>query len=60
MTVNLENGNSLEVTAHDNSDKNIYVRKVVFNGVEVEGTKISHKLLAKGGRLEFFMSDKAN
>jgi putative alpha-1,2-mannosidase len=37
----------------------VYVSKVTLNGKEIDGTKISHFDLIKGGDLVFEMSDQA-
>jgi len=48
----------LEIVAHNNSKENMYVDKVVLNGVELEKPFFTHKQLMEGGKLEFFMSNK--
>ncbi len=56
--IHLENGNTLTVDARNQSDKNVYVSKVTFNGVPVKGTTIDHSKLIEGGELMFYMSAK--
>lgn len=59
MSMKLENGKTLNIVAHGNSDKNIYVSKVIFNGQLVDGSTIDHREIMAGGTLEFFMTDKS-
>jgi predicted alpha-1,2-mannosidase len=51
----LENGNTLTITAKNQSAENIYVSKVSLNGKEIEGYQISHFDLLGGGQLVFEM-----
>jgi predicted alpha-1,2-mannosidase len=51
----LENGNTLTITAKNQSTENIYVRRVSLNGKEIEGYQISHFDLVGGGQLVFEM-----
>jgi putative alpha-1,2-mannosidase len=57
-SVHLENGNTFSVTAIDQSDKNVYVKKVLLNGQLLDRRYITHDEILKGGKLEFFMSAK--
>ncbi|MBD0401307.1 GH92 family glycosyl hydrolase [Flammeovirga sp. EKP202] len=52
-TVQLGNGNTLNIVAKTVSDAKPTVKKVLFNGEEIKGWKISHNELMKGGTLEF-------
>ncbi|MBR7673766.1 GH92 family glycosyl hydrolase [Streptomyces daliensis] len=54
-TVHLENGRDLVVKAPENSAKNVYVQGLKVNGKKWNSTALPHKLLAKGGTLEFAM-----
>ncbi len=56
--IHLENGKTLTVDAKNQSDKNVYVSKVTFNGVPVKGTAIDHSTLTAGGNLVFYMAAK--
>ncbi|MEO6358041.1 MAG: glycoside hydrolase domain-containing protein, partial [Ferruginibacter sp.] len=56
LSVHLENGNTFSVTAIDQSDKNVYVKKVLLNGQLLDRCYITHDEIMKGGKLEFFMS----
>ena len=57
--VKLANGNTLKITANNQSDKNIYVKKVTLNGNVLDGTYITHEELMKGGELVFTMSSES-
>ena len=56
--IKLENGNTFTVEANNQSDKNVYVQKVLLNGKQLEQPVIGHEDIMKGGSLVFFMSDK--
>jgi predicted alpha-1,2-mannosidase len=51
----LKDSTVLELVAHNNSDEDIYVQKVIWNGKELNQLYINHSELEKGGLLEFFM-----
>ncbi|MBC2901931.1 GH92 family glycosyl hydrolase [Streptomyces cupreus] len=57
-TVHLENGEDLVVKAPGNSARNVYVRGLKVNGRTWTSTSLPHKLLAKGGVLEFDMGPR--
>ena len=56
--INLENGKTFTVEAIKQSDKNVYVEKVLLNGKEVTDHKIKHTDITNGGKLTFYMSAK--
>ncbi|MGW0913746.1 GH92 family glycosyl hydrolase [Streptomyces sp. NPDC002784] len=57
-TVHLENGADLVVKAPRNSARNVYVQGLKVNGKAWNSTSLPHKLLAKGGVLEFDMGPR--
>ncbi len=57
--ITLSNGNTLKMTALNQSDENIYVEKVTLNGEELTGTYITHEQLMEGGKLVFTMSSES-
>ncbi len=57
-TVHLENGEDLVVKAPGNSARNVYVQGLKVNGKTWTSTSLPHKLLAKGGVLEFDMGPR--
>ncbi|MER5936353.1 GH92 family glycosyl hydrolase [Streptomyces sp. NPDC001928] len=57
-TVHLENGRELVVKAPKNSTRNVYVQGLKVNGVPWKSTSLPHKMLAKGGVLEFDMGPR--
>ncbi len=59
-TIHLDNGKTLKITALNQSEKNVYVKSLQFNGKLIEGTQINHNELMKGGKLIFELSDQAN
>lgn len=54
----LENGKTFTVEAINQSDKNVYVEKVVLNGKELPSPFINHAAIANGGKIVFYMSAK--
>ncbi|WP_173883190.1 GH92 family glycosyl hydrolase [Streptomyces pharetrae] len=57
-TVHLENGRDLVVRAPKNSARNVYVQGVRLNGRSWHSTSLPHRLLARGGVLEFDMGPR--
>jgi len=57
-TLHLENGKTFTVTAKNQGDKNVYVRKVMLNGKTLDRDYITHTEIMNGGELVFFMSYK--
>lgn len=53
--IELASGNKLSIKVENNSDKNIYVKSVKFNGRELDGWRITASELLGGGTLEFTM-----
>lgn len=54
----LENGKTFTVDAINQSDKNVYVQKVLLNGKLVTNQEIRHTDIVNGGKLTFYMSSK--
>ncbi|ANH83214.1 sugar hydrolase [Niabella ginsenosidivorans] len=52
----LENGKTFTIDVQNQSDKNVYVSKVLLNGQPVKGTTIRHSDILKGGVLQFVMA----
>ena len=46
-----------EIEVKDNSPANMYVKRVLLNGKELDAPFISHEEIARGGKLVFEMSD---
>jgi predicted alpha-1,2-mannosidase len=57
-TLNLENGKTFVVEAIDQSDKNVYVKKVMLNNQVLTRRYITHDEIVKGGKITFVMSPK--
>ncbi|RAV28142.1 GH92 family glycosyl hydrolase [Sinomicrobium soli] len=58
--LNLENGNTFEVVAENQSDDHVYVEKAELNGEVLQRPFITHEDILAGGTLKFYMSDKPN
>lgn len=56
--VRLDNGRTLTVIAHGNSDKNVYVQSLKLNGRPWDRAWLQHEDIADGGVLEFVMGSK--
>ncbi|MEG1749864.1 MAG: GH92 family glycosyl hydrolase, partial [Tannerellaceae bacterium] len=59
-TIHFENGKSLVINAPDNSDKNIYIESISFNGANYTKNYVNHSDLLNGGVLNIKMGDKPN
>ncbi|MEO9143983.1 MAG: GH92 family glycosyl hydrolase [Ginsengibacter sp.] len=57
-TLTLENGKTFTVNTKNQSDKNVYVEKVVLNGKVLNRKYITHDEIMNGGQIQFFMSAK--
>ena len=55
----LENGKTFSVEALNQSDKNVYVSKVLLNGKAITNQTIKHADILNGGKLTFYMTSKA-
>jgi len=56
--ISLEDGKQIQILCHQQSAKHIYVKKVLWNGQQIEGYDLNHSDLVQGGNLEFFMAKK--
>lgn len=56
-TLKLSGGKTLKIIAKNQSEKNIYVKKVSLNGKFLKEWSVSHKAMMKGGEMIFEMSD---
>lgn len=56
--LHLENGKTFEVQAINQSDKNVYVKKIVLNDKPLDRLYITHEEIMNGGKLVFYMSSK--
>lgn len=56
--IHFENGKELKIETKNQSQKNVYVKKVILNGKEIKGHNLDHNELVKGGELIFEMSKK--
>ncbi|MEW2434878.1 GH92 family glycosyl hydrolase [Streptomyces caniferus] len=57
-TVHLENGRDLTIRAPRNNARNVYVQSLRVNGRAWNSTALPHRLLARGGTLDFTMGDR--
>lgn len=56
--VNVGQGKTFTIIAHNNSAKNVYVQQIKLNGRPYKKLYIDSKDIVSGGTLEFFMTDK--
>ncbi|OXB21731.1 sugar hydrolase [Flavobacterium tructae] len=59
-TFNLENGKKFEVETINQSDKNVFVSKVILNGKQLDRPFLKHADIINGGKITFYMSAKPN
>jgi predicted alpha-1,2-mannosidase len=57
-TLTLENGKTFAIEAKNQSDKNVYVQKMVLNGKMLDRLYLTHAEITQGGQLTFFMGPK--
>jgi predicted alpha-1,2-mannosidase len=57
-TLQLEGGKTFTVQAINQSDKNVYVQKILLNGQLLARRYITHSEIMKGGKLVFYMGAK--
>ena len=56
--IRFENGKTLSIEARDQSEKNVYVKRVVLNGKPINRRYITYAELMNGGTLLFQMDDE--
>jgi len=56
-SIQLSNGNILNIKAINNDKNYIFIDSILFNGEKIERTFIGHKELLGGGKLEYYLSD---
>ena len=56
--INLENGKTFTIIVKNQSDKNVYVQKILLNGKPLNGYFISQADIMNGGEMTFVMSSK--
>ena len=56
--VNVGQGKTFTIIAHNNSAKNVYVQQIKLNGRPYKKLYIDYKDIVSGSTLEFFMTDK--
>ena len=60
ITLQLENGNTFEINAPDNSAQNIYINNGSLNGKAFNQNWINHSTITNGGKLSFEMNTVPN
>lgn len=55
--IHLDNGNTLTITANNQSKTNIYVQSVLVNGKTIDGNILIHQDIINGGNIVFEMSN---
>ena len=54
-TINLDNGKTLKLIAHDLSEENRYIQSITVNGQPYRSTMFTHELITAGGVIEYQM-----
>ena len=60
MTIQLENGKTIELNAPKNNTKNRYINTVKFNGENYSKNYLNYFDLTKGAQIDYEMTDKPN
>ena len=58
ITLNLPNGHSFEVSARNNTARNIYIQSATLNGKPLDVPMITYAQIEAGGTLDFVMGPK--
>lgn len=58
--INTDNGNVFTIKTKNQSNKNIYIKKIFLNGVEYDKSYITYDDVLNGGEIEFVMSRTKN
>lgn len=58
--IHLENGKTIEISAPLNSDENLYISDVRYNGKKYDKNYLNHSLLIKGAKIRFDMDSHPN
>jgi len=56
--IKLENGKTLRIIAQNQSKENVFVKRILVNGKELQGTQLSHFDVVNGGEIIFEMSSQ--
>jgi putative alpha-1,2-mannosidase len=51
-------GKTFTITVKNQSEKNVYIQKILLNGKPLTGLTITHQEIMAGGELVFFMGSK--
>jgi predicted alpha-1,2-mannosidase len=60
VSIDLGNGKTFEIEAHNASVENKYIQSATLNGEKLDNPWITHEAIIKGGKLVFEMGSKAN
>ena len=55
VTIHLENGKDIVISAQDNSDENVYIQSMKINGKDSNSLVITHEELTKGAQISVKM-----
>ena len=59
-TIRLADGKTLKISTVNQGAENVYVQKVMLNGVELQRNYLLHSDIASGGEIVFHMGDQPN
>jgi len=60
MTIEMPEGNTLEILAEGNGSKSYYIENITLNGKTVNYNYFTHDALQQGGKIIFTMSEESN
>ena len=60
VTLDLENGNSIVITADKNNQENRYIDEMIVDGETYTKNYLTHKQLMNGAKIAFKMSNEPN
>ncbi|PBQ34677.1 sugar hydrolase [Sphingobacteriaceae bacterium] len=56
----LENGKTFSIETRNQSDKNVYIEKILLNGEDLKRAYLTHAEIVSGGKVLFIMGGKPN
>ena len=56
--INLDNGKTFNINVKNQSDKNVYIQKILLNGKPLDGYFLTHEDIMNGGEMVFYMGGK--
>jgi putative alpha-1,2-mannosidase len=56
--INLDNGKTFTINVKNQSDKNVYIQKILLNGKPLDGFFLTHEDIMNGGEMVYYMGSR--